>query len=134
MDAKAPNEKVTDIDHVGQVYSYATHSEIRSKYFALCNGLQFVIYRTDGDNEPILYFDVDEIEDNWDKLKGYLSPESFHFGKHFTYETTNATAKPKEFDYKNRPLLEEIEVKKQKCKKTFWSSRIFYETKLECRC
>ncbi len=119
LDAKAPNEKVTDEDHIAQVYSYATHSEIRSKYFALCNGLQFVIYRTDSDNEPILYFDVDEIEDNWDKLKGYLSPESFHFGKHFTYETTNATAKPKEFDYRNRPLLEEIEVKKQSAKRHF---------------
>ncbi len=119
LDAKAPNEKVTDIDHIGQVYSYATHTEIRSKYFALCNGLQFVIYRTDSDNEPILYFDIDDIEDNWDKLKGYLSPESFHFGKHFTYETTNATAKPKEFDYKNRPLLEEIEVKKQSAKRHF---------------
>lgn len=119
LDAKAPNEKVTDTDHVAQVYSYATHSEIRSKYFALCNGLQFVIYRTDSDSEPILFFDVDEIEDNWDKLKGYLSPESFHFGKHFTYETTTATAKPKEFDYKTRPLLEEIEVKKQSAKRHF---------------
>jgi DNA modification methylase len=117
LDAKSPKEKVTDINHIGQVYSY--------DYFALCNGLQFVIYRTDSDSEPILYFDIDDIEDNWDKLKGYLSPESFHFGKHFTYEATIATAKPKEFEYKSRPLLEEIETHKQGVKRHFGCNAYF---------
>ena len=50
----------------------------------------------------------------------FLSPSSFQIGKHFTYETTNATSKPKgEFDYSTRPLLEEIPVMKQKAKRHF---------------
>ena len=41
LDAKAPNQKIINDDNVEQVYSYATHPEIRSNYFALCNGLEF---------------------------------------------------------------------------------------------
>ncbi len=40
LDAKAPSESVTDSDNIEQVYSYAAHPEIRSTYFALCNGLE----------------------------------------------------------------------------------------------
>src|SRR6266540_1152220 len=47
LDAKSPKEKVKDSDNVEQVYSYAAHPEIRSTYFALCNGLEFSLYRTD---------------------------------------------------------------------------------------
>jgi len=45
LDAKAPNQRITDIDNIAQVYSYSYHSEIRSIYFALCNGLEFILYR-----------------------------------------------------------------------------------------
>ena len=38
LDAKAPNKKIVNDENVGQVYSYAIHPEIRSAYFALCNG------------------------------------------------------------------------------------------------
>ena len=67
----------------------------------------------------MLNFALNEIEHYWDKMKMFLSPDSFQAGKHFTYDTTNATAKPSGFDYNNRPLLEEIPVKKQQAKRHF---------------
>ncbi len=64
-------------------------------------------------------FSLNDIEHYWDKLKLYISPNSFQSGKNFTYDTTNATAKPTGFDYSNRPLLEEIVAKKQAAKRHF---------------
>ncbi|MDB9449738.1 DNA methyltransferase [Dolichospermum circinale] len=120
LDAKAPNQNIKEGDHIEQVYSYATHPEIRSNYFALCNGVEFSIFKTTATNIPVLFFSLDEIEYHWDKLTQYLSPNSFQSGKNFSYETTVATAKPKgEFDYNNRPLLEEIPVRKQSAKRHF---------------
>ncbi|KJU82016.1 DNA methylase N-4/N-6 domain protein [Candidatus Magnetobacterium bavaricum] len=119
LDAKAPDKNVTESDNIEQVYSYATHPEIRSTYFAICNGKEFVLFRREQTQEPLLCFSINEIEHYWDKLKLYLSPDSFQFGKIFTYETTTATAKPKGFDYTSRPLLEEIPVKKQQAKRHF---------------
>lgn len=118
LDAKAPDEKVTSSDNVEQVYSYSEHPEIRSTYFALCNGLEFALYRKEI-KEPILYFALNEVEHYWDKLNLFLSPNSFQVGKSITYDTTNATAKPIGFDYSSRPLLEEIPVKKQAAKRHF---------------
>ena len=119
LDAKAPDQKVTDSDNIEQVYSYASHPEIRSTYFALCNGKKFVLFRREQTNKPVLDFALDEIEHYWKKMKMLLSPDSFQAGKLFTYDTTNATAKPAGFDYNNRPLLEEIPVKKQQAKRHF---------------
>ncbi len=118
LDAKSPSEKVTNTDNVEQVYSYSEHKEIRSTYFALCNGLEFALYRKET-NEPILYFPMNEVEHYWGKLKMFLSPSSFQVGKNITYDTTTATARPTGFDYSTRPLLEEIEVKKRAAKRHF---------------
>ncbi|MDR2691635.1 MAG: type I restriction enzyme HsdR N-terminal domain-containing protein, partial [Dysgonamonadaceae bacterium] len=115
LDAKAPNKKIVNDENVEQVYSYATHPEIRSIYFALCNGIEFSLFRTSDTNTPILYFAVDEIENYWQKLAMFLSPNSFQTGKNIVYEDT----KNQLFNYKNRPLLEEIPVKKQKAKRHF---------------
>lgn len=119
LDAKAPNQKLTVSDNVEQVYSYSSHPEIRSTYFALCNGREFALFRREQTNKPVLSFALNEIEHYWDKMKMFLSPDSFQAGKHFTYDTTNATAKPTGFDYNNRPLLEEIPVKKQQARRHF---------------
>ena len=120
LDAKAPKEKIINDENVEQVYSYAFHPEIRSTYFALCNGTHFSLYRTADTDKPILFFPVDEIKDYWNDLKIYLSPDSFQVGKILTYDTTTATAKPKgDFDYSNRPLLEEIPVKKRAARRHF---------------
>jgi 16S rRNA G966 N2-methylase RsmD len=120
LDAKAPNQNIKSGDHIEQVYSYATHPEIRSNYFALCNGVEFSIFKTTATNIPVLFFSLDEIEYRWEKLIQYLSPNSFQSGKNFSYETTIAITKPKgEFDYNNRPLLEEIPVKKRAARRHF---------------
>lgn len=120
LDAKAPNQKIINDDNVEQVYSYATHPEIRSNYFTLCNGLEFSVYRTSDTDKPVLFFEIEEIERHWEELKLFLSPTSFQVGKNFTYDTTTATAKPKgDFDYSNRPLLEEIPVKKRAARRHF---------------
>ena len=88
LDAKAPNQRVNDSDHIEQVYSYASHPEIRSTYFALCNGMEFSLYRRESTNTPILLFSLDEIEHYWVQLNIFLSPNSFQVGKNFTYNTT----------------------------------------------
>lgn len=120
LDAKSPDKKVNDPDNVEQVYSYASHPEIRSTYFAVCNGLEFALYRTASTNEPILYFAIDEIEYHWEELKMFLAPDRFQVGKSFVYEQTADYAKAKSgFDYVTRPLLEEIPVKKQQAKRHF---------------
>lgn len=120
LDAKAPNEKVKDSDNIEQVYSYASHSEIRSVYFALCNGIEFSLYRRESTGQPILYFSIDEIEHYWPKLQMYLSPGSFQVGKNFVYEKSEEYMRSKDgFDYATRPLLEEIPVRKQQAKRHF---------------
>ena len=121
LDAKAPKEEIKTGDHVAQIYSYSIHPEISAKFFALCNGRAFSLFRHDH-QEPILYFELTDIADYWESLTHYLSPGSFQSGKTFTYQ---AMAIPKkddpatEFDYSNRPLLEEIPVRKQAVKRHF---------------
>jgi len=117
LDAKAPNQKIINDDNVEQVYSYATHPEIRSNYFTLCNGLEFSVYRTTDTGKPILFFELENIEEHWQDLKLLLAPTCFQVGKNFVYEPS--TAYKTGFDYNNRPLLEEIQVKKQSAKRHF---------------
>jgi 16S rRNA G966 N2-methylase RsmD len=120
LDAKSPDKRINDTENVEQVYSYASHPEIRSTYFALCNGLEFTVYRRESTNEPVLFFAVDEIEYYWDKLRMFLAPNSFQVGKNIVYERTENYAKAKGgFDYTTRPLLEEIPVKKRATRRHF---------------
>jgi len=119
LDAKAPNQKIVNDDNVEQVYSYATHPEIRSNYFALCNGLEFACFRTTETDEPIIYFRINEIDDHWQKLQKTLSSDSFQSGKTFTYDQISLKKSIETFDYLNRPLLEEIPVKKQAVRRHF---------------
>lgn len=118
LDAKAPSQKVTDSDHIQQVYSYASHPEIRSTYFALCNGLDFALYRREATDDPILLFSIADIEHHWERFRMFLAPDSFQVGKSFTYEPTTARTKS-QFDYSTRPLLEEIPAKKRAAKRHF---------------
>ena len=120
LDAKAPDQNIYDTDNIEQVYCYSSHPEIRSTYFAICNGLQFSLYRRESTNEPILLFGLDEIEYSWEKLSMYLSPSSFQVGKLFSYDNVAKNSeRNKVFDYKNRPLLEEIPVQKRAAKRHF---------------
>jgi len=122
LDAKSPNKKIVNNENVEQVYSYAIHPEIRSGYFALCNGIEFSLFRTANLNEPILFFEISEIENHWKKLAMYLSPDSFQTGKNITYtvqEPQTLYIRNDKDWYKNRPLLDEIPVKKQAAKRHF---------------
>ena len=115
LDAKGPRENISDDEYVGQVYSYAVHPEIRSNYFALCNGLQFSLYRTGGYDEPLLFFDIDEIDFYFDKLKTFLSPNSFQLGKQVVYDNP----KNSDFNYLSCNLPEEVKPHKQTAKRHF---------------
>lgn len=123
LEAKAPNQKIINNDNVEQVYSYANHREIRSNYFALCNGLEFSIFKTDDDSKHILFFELENIEAHWAELKKLLSPTSFQSGKQFVYERAAAEEKTNfaktNFEYGNRPLLKNIPVRKQATKRHF---------------
>ncbi len=119
LDAKAPKEDIKAGGNIEQVYSYSMHPEIRTKFFALCNGLEFSLFRQDT-QEPILYFELADIADYWEELSGYLSPDSFQSGKTFTYVSVKkATQSKANFDYLNCQLLEEIPVKKRAAKRHF---------------
>jgi len=118
LDAKASNQKIINSDNVEQVYSYATHPEIRSNYFALCNGLEFACFRTTDTEKPVLYFHVSEIDKHWQALQNLLSINSFQIGKIIVPENPTETPKA-DFDYAKRPLLKEIPVKKQAAKRHF---------------
>jgi len=76
LDAKNPNENITEGKNVEQAYFYAIHPEIRVKYYALCNGKEFALFEITK-KEPILYFLLIELDDNLETLKKYLSPDSF---------------------------------------------------------
>jgi DNA modification methylase len=119
LDAKAPNQKIINDDNVEQVYSYATHPEIRSTYFALCNGTEFACYRTTDTEKPIIYFKISEINNYWHTLQKTLSPNSFQSGKTFSYFINENKSIETSFNYSNRPLLPEIAVKKQQAKRHF---------------
>lgn len=75
LDAKAPQESVTKSAHVEQAYSYAMHSEVRVRYFALCNGREFVLYSVDK-AKPLLHFLVRAIPLYWATLRQHLTPAS----------------------------------------------------------
>ena len=122
LDAKAPNQNITSSENIEQVYSYAAHAEIRSTYFALCNGLEFVVYRRE-ESKAILHFTIEDIEHNWDRLVSLLAPNAFQFGKSISYEKIDTSTQV--FDYTKRPLLEEIPVKKQAAKRHFGCNAYF---------
>jgi len=120
LDAKSPKQKADSEDNVAQVYSYAVHPEIRGKFFAICNGTHFVVYKPSDYNTPVLYMRLDAFEEEWERLYNTL-------GKHRFLDTKDTVTKNylpprtsnKDFDYKNRPLLKEIPVKKQAAKRHF---------------
>ncbi|MCX6122679.1 MAG: type I restriction enzyme HsdR N-terminal domain-containing protein [Ignavibacteriales bacterium] len=119
LDAKAPTENILHGENVEQVFSYSMHPEIRTKFFALCNGKEFTLFRQDT-QKPILHFQLRDIERNWDKLETFLSPASFHIGKSIVYPLPSAEKKSvQEFDYLSRPLPEEFPVRKQEAKRHF---------------
>ncbi|MBB1125802.1 type I restriction enzyme HsdR N-terminal domain-containing protein [Thiospirillum jenense] len=118
LDAKAPNENIQSGDNVEQVYSYSIHPEVRSTFFALCNGRAFALFRQDV-TKPILYFQLKDIAQYWDDLYAHLAPSAFQMGKRFVYSPPKSAINTAPFDYLSQPLLEEITVKKRAAKRHF---------------
>jgi 16S rRNA G966 N2-methylase RsmD len=119
LDAKSPNENIRFGDNIEQVYSYSIHPEIRTKYFALCNGRQFTAFRQD-EQIPFIDLEVKDLENNWEKLARFLSSDSFQTGKSIVYEpVAKAGINNAKFNYSNCQLLNEIVVNKQSAKRHF---------------
>lgn len=116
LEAKAPNKDITKEEYIQQAYLYAVNQEIRSKYFVLCNGLRFVLYRTDNPNNSILSFDLKDIELYWDRLYSCISIDSFQTESIISYVQPK---KNNAFDYLTRPQLKSLPVKKQSAKRHF---------------
>ena len=75
LEAKSPTESILNSEHVEQAYSYAIHSEVRAKLFALCNGSEFVLYNIEEIN-PILHFPIKSLPLYWGTLKQILAPDN----------------------------------------------------------
>ncbi len=119
LDAKAPGEDVFDAGHISQVYSYAAHPEIRAKYFAICNGREFVLYRQDGEEAPALNFAFSEIGHRWPEIFRTLNAERFQARSEAVHRPIGVVRDGDAFDYSSRPLLKEIPVRKQQAKRHF---------------
>lgn len=74
LDAKSPREDVLKSAHVEQAYSYAIHPEIRAEMYALCNGREFALFEI-RKFEPILHFQLEDIDTVWEKLFRILNSE-----------------------------------------------------------
>ncbi|MFN0048367.1 MAG: DNA methyltransferase [Cytophagales bacterium] len=119
LDAKAPKENINTGEHTEQIYSYAIHPEIRTKFFALCNGFEFVLYR-DTEAKPILIFPIKDWDFYYEKLESYVARGAFSKISTLSYEAESVLFKRDEgFDYLKRPFLEEIPVRKQAAKRHF---------------
>ena len=79
LDAKSPQQTITSGGNVEQAYSYAIHPEIRSRYYALCNGREFAVFEKD-QLGLALHFHVSEIGQYWDTLYALLGSRSFQPG------------------------------------------------------
>ena len=117
LDAKAPDEQITTGESVEQAYSYAIHPDVRVRIYSLCNGREFIVFDTEKNN-PIIYFQLSEIDKYWERLYDLLSPSAFFPFK--ASELPNEAEPYLTFDYSNiKPLSEIKDLMKQSAKRHF---------------
>lgn len=116
LDAKRPNEEIKTGKNKEQVYFYAIHPEIRVEYYGLCNGREFILFHISKE-EPLIYFHTKEIDNYWEDIKEYLSPDAF-VQKGILNENQESYVR-KEFDYDSIKIPSEIVVRKQAAKRHF---------------
>lgn len=94
LDAKRPNEILANSKHAEQAYSYSIHPDIRSTFYALCNGRELVAYDISS-RAPILVIAFADYDSRWDQIKSVLSPKSIAFAseRHFDPDFGVAAAK-----------------------------------------
>jgi hypothetical protein len=120
IEAKAPSKDIHDEEYVTQALSYAMHNTVRSRYFALCNGREFALYKTDVDRTLVLRFSLAELDQYWDAVHQYLAPENFQVAGSVHYEITRYA--PSDFDIKaycRKRLISEIPAHKQAAKRHY---------------
>lgn len=119
LDAKAPSETIASGENIEQAFSYATHPEIQVKFFALCNGKEFALFRTT-DRKPALIFSIKEWDNYAEKLISLVGIQAFKRGTTDDYDAMSLLFKRNEnFDYLKRPFLEEIIARKRAAKRHF---------------
>lgn len=75
LDAKGPREQISEGKNVEQAYSYAIHKDVRSDYFALCNGYEFTLFHIS--SWPYtLKFSLKEIDNHWNQLARLVGTEA----------------------------------------------------------
>jgi len=117
LDAKAPDENILLGEHIEQVYSYAIHPDINADIFALCNGREFAAYSKDK-REPLLFFQLSEIDKHWDEIEKLLSPDKFVEKQILKAPETKSTKKD-DFSYSDIKLPKTINAKKRATKRHF---------------
>jgi hypothetical protein len=75
IEAKAPEVPLGQ-DQIEQAWSYANHPEVRSIYFALCNGREMAVYRTafGPAAEPTLRVNYEDFDARWQLIENLLGP------------------------------------------------------------
>jgi len=111
LDAKAPNENIISGENIEQVYSYSIHPDIQTDIFALCNGKEFAAYSKEK-REPLLFFQLSEIDKHWDEILKLLSPDKF-VEKQILGEKKHNYEKKADFSYSDLKLPKSIVPKKQ---------------------
>ena len=77
LEVKQPNSKLSP-EEINQCLTYARHPEVSAAYAALTNGQKFVVYRVNqlATENPLCEVDVTSIENVYQKLLGFLSPDA----------------------------------------------------------
>jgi hypothetical protein len=73
LDAKSPKENIISGKNVEQAYSYAIHPKVRTKLYALCNGVELTIFHIN-QIKPILHAKLESINDIWSEVEEILAP------------------------------------------------------------
>jgi len=117
LDAKSPNEEIKTGEHVEQVYFYAIHPEIRVDFYALCNGREFILFKTN-ESKSKLHFQLSEIEKYWNKIRNILLPDAF-VQKEILEKSDQELPVKEFFDYDKVQLPKPIQVRKQEARRHF---------------
>ena len=115
LEAKAPTVNITD-DVIDQAFYYAIHRDVKSNYFAVCNGIEFALFNNNKYRTRIFDFRFENWEKELPKLRKRLSLERFQPG---VQPHKSKKRKRKTFDYANCPLLEEVPVRKRAKRRHF---------------
>ena len=116
LDAKAPEEDINPgSENVQQAYFYAIHTEIRVPWFALCNGREFIYFDISVE-QPVLRFNLTDIEKYWDEVVRLLSPAAFSE----KIQAKSPEERVEEFDYAGvKPPTEIRSLERQTAKRHF---------------